>query len=390
MKLRRSHQWRRSSIRSSRGEVYDRKLTFREGLTSWQIVQMLNNATELSGEALTSIPEEGSLLPETYHYMKTDTRQNVIEQMQAAMKKAQDDLWPTRVPDLPVVNMSEVMVLASIVEKETGVPDERRKVAGVFINRLKRGMPLQSDPTAIYALTKGEIKDDGMGPLGRRLLRKDLEIDSPYNTYKYPGLPPGPICNPGRESIAAVLNPETHNYVYFVADGTGRPCVCRNTGRARIECRQVAQDQGAGPVGPPILCGASEIASGAGCRVFGNSGLAGDGGFDQRNDFVIDRVLEFLGIRSGTVALLADIGNRLGDQREGFRICALIQKRCHVMLVTAGHRNGQHHTIAGIRADTGFLQQEIERGPLFGNDGGGQRHAVIIPCTGGMQLAQNA
>lgn len=204
-----------------KGEVYDRKLTFREGLTSWQIVQMLNNATELSGEALTSIPEEGSLLPETYHYMKTDTRQNVIEQMQAAMKKAQDDLWPTRVPDLPVVNMSEVIVLASIVEKETGVPDERRKVAGVFINRLKRGMPLQSDPTAIYALTKGEIKDDGMGPLGRRLLRKDLEIDSPYNTYKYPGLPPGPICNPGRESIAAVLNPETHNYVYFVADGTG-------------------------------------------------------------------------------------------------------------------------------------------------------------------------
>lgn len=204
-----------------KGEVYDRKMTFREGLTSWQIMQMLNNATELSGEALTSIPEEGSLLPETYHYMKTDTRQNVIEQMQAAMKKAQDDLWPTRVPDLPVVNMSEVMVLASIVEKETGVPDERRKVAGVFINRLKRGMPLQSDPTAIYALTKGEIKDDGMGPLGRRLLRKDLEIDSPYNTYKYPGLPPGPICNPGRESIAAVLNPETHNYVYFVADGTG-------------------------------------------------------------------------------------------------------------------------------------------------------------------------
>jgi UPF0755 protein len=119
------------------------------------------------------------------------------------------------------VNMSEVMVLASIVEKETGVPGERRKVAGVFINRLKRGMPMQSDPTAIYALTKGEIKEDGMGPLGRRLLRKDLEIDSPYNTYKYPGLPPGPIANPGRESIAAVLNPETHNYVYFVADGTG-------------------------------------------------------------------------------------------------------------------------------------------------------------------------
>ncbi len=203
------------------GEVFDRKLTFREGLTSWQVVQALNKADNLSGEPLTSIPAEGSLLPETYHYMKSDTRTHIIEQMQAAMKKTQDDLWPSRVSDLPVVNMSEVMVLASIVEKETGVAEERRKVAGVFINRLKRGMLMQSDPTAIYALTKGEIKEDGMGPLGRRLLRKDLEVDSPYNTYKYPGLPPGPICNPGRDSIAAVLNPEVHNYIYFVADGTG-------------------------------------------------------------------------------------------------------------------------------------------------------------------------
>ncbi len=203
------------------GEVYDRKVTFREGLTSWQVVQILNRTEELAGDPITTIPEEGSLLPDTYHYMKSDTRAKLIEQMQAAMKKTQDDLWSTRVSDLPIVNMAEVMVLASIVEKETGVPDERRKVAGVFINRLKRGMPMQSDPTAIYALTKGEIKEDGMGPLGRRLLRKDLEIDSPYNTYKYPGLPPGPIANPGRESIAAVLNPETHNYIYFVADGTG-------------------------------------------------------------------------------------------------------------------------------------------------------------------------
>ncbi len=203
------------------GEVYDRKVTLREGLTSWQVVQILNRTAELAGDPITTIPEEGSLLPETYHYMKSDTRAKLIEQMQAAMKKTQDDLWPTRVADLPIVNMAEVMVLASIVEKETGVPDERRKVAGVFINRLKRGMPMQSDPTAIYALTKGEIKEDGMGPLGRRLLRKDLEIDSPYNTYKYPGLPPGPIANPGRESIAAVLNPEAHNYIYFVADGTG-------------------------------------------------------------------------------------------------------------------------------------------------------------------------
>lgn len=203
------------------GEVYDRKVTLREGLTSWQVVQILNRIPELSGAPLTVIPDEGSLLPETYHYMKSDTRAKLIEQMQAAMKKTQDQLWPARAPDLPVVNMAEAMVLASIVEKETGVAAERRKVAGVFINRLKRGMPLQSDPTAIYALTKGEIKEDGMGPLGRRLLRKDLDIDSPYNTYKYPGLPPGPIANPGRESIAAALNPEAHNYIYFVADGSG-------------------------------------------------------------------------------------------------------------------------------------------------------------------------
>lgn len=203
------------------GDVYDRKLTFREGLTSWQVVQLLNKATELSGDMLTFIPPEGSLLPETYHYMKTDTRDKLINQMQTAMKKVTEELWPTRVEGLPLQTVEEALVLASIVEKETGVADERRKVAGVFINRLKRGMPLQSDPTAIYALTQGQIKDDGMGPLGRRLLRKDLEIDSPYNTYKYPGLPPGPIANPGKDSIAAVLNPELHNYIYFVADGTG-------------------------------------------------------------------------------------------------------------------------------------------------------------------------
>ena len=121
----------------------------------------------------------------------------------------------------PLKTVHDVLTLASIVEKETAVPDERQKVAGVFINRLKRGIPLQTDPTVIYAITKGEHKNDGKGPLGRRLLRKDLEYDSPYNTYKYPGLPPGPIANPGKASIEAVLNPEKHDFIYFVADGTG-------------------------------------------------------------------------------------------------------------------------------------------------------------------------
>ncbi|MCM2343839.1 MAG: endolytic transglycosylase MltG [Alphaproteobacteria bacterium] len=205
----------------ARGNVYDRKLTFREGLTSWQIVQILNKADNLSGDALTAIPAEGSLLPETYHFMKTDMRQSIIDQMEKAMIKARDELWPARDQGLPLNTIEEALILASIVEKETGVADERGKVAGVFINRLRRGMPLQSDPTAIYALTNGEVREDGMGPLGRRLLRKDLEVDSPYNTYKYSGLPPGPICNPGRESLAAVLHPEAHEYIYFVADGTG-------------------------------------------------------------------------------------------------------------------------------------------------------------------------
>ena len=121
----------------------------------------------------------------------------------------------------PLKTIRDVLTLASIVEKETGAPGERRRVAGVFINRLRKGIALQTDPTVIYALTKGKPKNDGKGPLGRRLLRKDLEFDSPYNTYTYPGLPPGPIANPGRASIEAVLNPEKHDFIYFVADGTG-------------------------------------------------------------------------------------------------------------------------------------------------------------------------
>ena len=138
------------------------------------------------------------------------------------MDKAVEELWPGREKGLPFDSIEQAITLASIVEKETGMASERARIAGVFINRLKRGMPLQSDPTVIYALTKGVVKEEGMGPLGRRLLRKDLsETDSPYNTYKYPGLPPGPIANPGRAAIEAVLHPEQHDFLYFVADGKG-------------------------------------------------------------------------------------------------------------------------------------------------------------------------
>lgn len=202
------------------GETVPRRLTIREGLTSFEIVRLLREIELLEGE-VAGVPPEGRLLPETYDYRRGEARQDVIERMRRAMDEALEELWPGRTENLPFDTREEALVLASIVEKETAVPEERKRVAGVFINRLRKNMPLQTDPTVIYAITKGRHEDEGMGPIGRRLLRKDLEIDSPYNTYKYPGLPPGPIANPGRASIAAVLRPEEHDYLYFVADGSG-------------------------------------------------------------------------------------------------------------------------------------------------------------------------
>lgn len=204
----------------ARGDVYQRQVTFAEGLTSWQIVQLLNKAEGLTG-TIKKIPPEGSLLPETYNYTYGESRQDKITRMQKAMREKVSRLWQERAENLPLLSPREAVILASIVEKETGVASERRRVAGVFINRLRKGMKLQTDPTVIYALTKGKIEDNGKGPLGRRLLSKDLQYDSPYNTYKYAGLPPGPIANPGAGSLAAVLNPEPHGFYYFVADGTG-------------------------------------------------------------------------------------------------------------------------------------------------------------------------
>lgn len=202
------------------GDVFPRRITIPEGLTSRQIMNLLALAPALSGE-VAPIPAEGSMLPETYAYVYGDTRQSLIVQMQAAMKKAIAELWPRRAPGLPFSTPEQAVTLASIVEKETGVAAERPRIAGVFVNRLRSGMPLQSDPTVIYALTGGVPEQGGQGPIGRRLLSKDLAIDSPYNTYKYPGLPPGPIAAPGREALAAALNPEPNAFFYFVADGTG-------------------------------------------------------------------------------------------------------------------------------------------------------------------------
>ena len=202
------------------GKVFDRKITIPEGLTSYQIVKILNAREDLNGE-IKKIPSEGSLLPDTYHFVNGESREEKIQQMQQAMQKAVDELWPARADNLPFKTKQEAIILASIVEKETGVAAERERVAGVFVNRLRKGIALQTDPTVIYAITKGKMKDDGKGPLGRRLLKKDLEIESAYNTYKNAGLPPGPIANPGYEAIKATLNPEEHDYIFFVADGTG-------------------------------------------------------------------------------------------------------------------------------------------------------------------------
>lgn len=195
------------------GKAVLRKVTIPEGLTSREAVALIDAAEGLTGS--TPIPPEGSILPETYTYGLNESRESVIARMRAAMDETLAELWENRAPDLPVKTPEEALVLASIVEKETGLAAERPRVAAVFTNRLRRGMRMQSDPTVIYAITKGE-RD-----LGRALRFKDLEIKDPYNTYWTKALPPGPICNPGRDALAAVLNPITSKELYFVADGTG-------------------------------------------------------------------------------------------------------------------------------------------------------------------------
>lgn len=202
------------------GDVYIRQLTIPEGLTTHQVLEKVAAIDVLVG-AVTDVPPEGSLLPDTYRYAAGDTRQDLVNTMRAAMDRAVAEVWAMRPADSPLKTPAEMITLAAIVEKETGVADERARIAGVFLNRLHLGMKLQTDPTVIYALTNGKPEQDGQGPLGRRLLRADMAIDSPYNTYRYAGLPPGPIANPGRAALLAVMRPEVHDYLYFVADGTG-------------------------------------------------------------------------------------------------------------------------------------------------------------------------
>jgi UPF0755 protein len=190
------------------------KITIPEGLTSLQIVEKLRGEDELVGD-ITEIPAEGTLLPDTYRYSKGMERRELLERMQGEMQRFLASAWERRQPSLPITTPEQAIIFASIVEKETGRADERGRVAAVFMNRLKKGMRLQSDPTVIYGIVGGQ------GTLGRSITRADLDQKSSHNTYQIGGLPPTPICNPGRPAIEASLNPPATTDLCFVADGTG-------------------------------------------------------------------------------------------------------------------------------------------------------------------------
>jgi UPF0755 protein len=194
------------------GKPVQRLITITEGMPSIIVQEKLAAIPYLAGP----LPpvQEGSVLPDSYGYQRGETKAAVVTRMQAAMSKTIDELWPKRSTDCPIVMKEQAVILASIVEKETGKASERPMIAGVYCNRLRIGMKLDADPTVIYPVTKGR-------PLGRRILRSELSADNGYNTYRRAGLPAGPIANPGKASIEAVLHPAQTKALYFVADGTG-------------------------------------------------------------------------------------------------------------------------------------------------------------------------
>jgi len=198
--------------------VEDRDLRYRvtlaEGVTSWQVVEMLRRAEFLEG-TIAERPAEGSLAPDSYDVVRGGDRAALVAAMEERQVRVLAEEWAERAPDLPYASPEEALIMASIVEKETGIAEERRQVASVFVNRLRKGMKLQTDPTVIYGVTSGE------GVLGRGLRQSELRRETPYNTYVIPALPPTPIANPGRLSIEAALNPDDTPFIFFVADGTG-------------------------------------------------------------------------------------------------------------------------------------------------------------------------
>ena len=194
------------------GQPVQRLIAIPEGMPSILVQEKLAAVPFLTGPA--PLPEEGSVLPDSYGYQRGETRAAVLKRMQKAMDETLAELWPKRTGECPVSSPEEAVILASIVEKETAKPAERQTIAGVYCNRLEIGMKLDADPTVIYPITKGK-------PLGRRIRQSELNAVTGYNTYREPGLPDGPSANPGRDSIAAVLDPAETEALYFVADGTG-------------------------------------------------------------------------------------------------------------------------------------------------------------------------
>ena len=204
--------WRRHLTTMQSGRSIQRMVVIPEGLPSVLVHDRLMAARHLTGTV--AVPDEGSVLPDSYSYQRGESRAAVLGRMQQAMRRELTRLWAARRPTAAVSTPEQAIILASIVEKETGKPSERRRIAGVYTNRLRQSMALGADPTVIYPITRGR-------PLGRRIRRSELRADNGYNTYVRAGLPIGPIANPGRESIAAVLNPLPTRELYFVADGSG-------------------------------------------------------------------------------------------------------------------------------------------------------------------------
>ena len=203
------------------GKQVIRRFTVAEGLTNKEILMILNKTDGLTGKAVMPL-SEGELLPETYFFSFGDNRNTLIKRMHTSMRKFLSEAWKKRSPKLPMLTIKETIVLASIIEKETGRSAERARVAGVFINRLRLNMRLQSDPTVSFSITKGQVE------LKRALSREDLKTPSPYNTYYVKGLPPAPITNPGRAAIKAAMNPLNTDELYFVADGEGGHIFSKN------------------------------------------------------------------------------------------------------------------------------------------------------------------
>jgi UPF0755 protein len=201
-------------LKSGKSVLYS--LTIPEGLTVEQAMQRIAEQDALTGDMPATMPPEGSIATDTLRFTRGATRQQMIDKLLADQKKLVEDVWARRSPDLPLANINEFVTLASIVEKETGKGDERSRVAAVFLNRLAKGMRLQSDPTILYGLFGGKGK-----PADRPIYQSDIDKQTPYNTYLINGLPPTPIANPGRAALEAVANPSKTKDLYFVADGTG-------------------------------------------------------------------------------------------------------------------------------------------------------------------------